>query len=357
MWGNDLSTPRILVVDDRYANRVAMRHVLSGLDVELVEAESGNDALVACLEHEFALILLDVQMPGMDGVEVAELLNGEESTRDTPVIFVTAGSTDDIDRLKGYDVGAVDYITKPLNPPLLAAKVRNFLDLYQSRRELVATLAALDERNLELQREIEERKRAEALAQQLATHDALTGLPNRLLFVDRLASSMRRARREQAQFALGYMDLDGFKPINDAYGHGAGDTLLKVIAERLERHTRASDTTARFGGDEFALIFDHVKSAESCRSFCEELRLELSAPTTVALDGGSVEVAVGVSIGLAIYPAHGDDADRLMHNADCALYQVKAHGKAGVRVFQPEDDVPRLGAEPVAKPLGRVVRG
>jgi len=333
--------PRILIVDDLYANRVAMRHVLSGLSCELVEAANGNDALSACLEQEFALILLDVQMPGMDGVEVAELLNGEESTRDTPVIFVTAGATDDLDRLKGYDVGAVDYINKPLNPALLSAKVRNLLELYESRRQLKAALAALDERNAELSREVEERKRAEALAHQLATHDALTGLPNRLLFVDRLASSMRRARRMRTQFALGYMDLDGFKPINDEYGHRAGDAVLRSIAQRLAHYTRDSDTTARFGGDEFALIFDNVTSEDSCQLFCEELRIELSAPTLLSLDDSQaeIEIAVGVSIGLAMYPQHGETADSLMHNADCALYSVKHNGKAGVRIFRPEYDV------------------
>ncbi|GAB3682965.1 diguanylate cyclase domain-containing protein [Salinisphaera aquimarina] len=333
-----LFRPKILVVDDLYANRLSMRHVLTGLRVELIEADSGNAALAACLEHEFALILLDVQMPGMDGVEVAQLLNGEESTRDTPVIFVTAGSTDDMDRLKGYDVGAVDYITKPLNPPLLSAKVRNFLDLYESRRALKAALAALDERNLALQREIEERKNAEARAQQLATHDALTGLPNRLLFVDRLASSIQRARRNGTRFALGYMDLDGFKQVNDEYGHRAGDAVLQTIATRLQAHVRESDTVARFGGDEFALIFEAIHDENNCADFCTELRGQLSESVVVPLQDGEISVAVGVSIGLAIYPAHGASADRLMHNADCALYTVKRNGKAAVRVFRPEDD-------------------
>ena len=238
--------PRILVVDDLYANRLAMRRVLATLQVEVVEAESGNEALAACIDAEFALILLDVQMPGMDGMEVAEFLHGEESTQHTPVIFVTAGATDDMDRLKGYDVGAVDYITKPLNPSLLSAKVRNFIELYESRRALKKALEELDERNTQLEREIEERRRAEDRAQQLATHDALTGLPNRLLFLDRLATSMRRAKRNSTIFALGYMDLDGFKPINDEFGHGIGDITLQTIADRLREHTRVCAGAPRF---------------------------------------------------------------------------------------------------------------
>lgn len=330
--------PRILVVDDLYANRLAMRRVLSALAVEVVEADSGNAALSVCIDTDFALILLDVQMPDMDGVEVAQLLHGEQSTRNTPIIFVTAGATDDMDRLKGYDVGAVDYITKPLNPSLLTAKVRNFIDLYESRRALQATLAALDERNQQLEREIEVRKHAEDRAQRLATHDALTGLPNRLLFLDRLATSMQRAQRNKTIFALGYMDLDGFKPINDQYGHGVGDIALQTIADRLTAHTRDTDTVARFGGDEFALIFENIGSAAHCLELCEELRAHLSAPIHLPCAGAANVLVVGMSIGLAVYPEHGENADQLMHNADRALYRVKHSGKASVRLFSGEDD-------------------
>lgn len=277
--------PRVLVVDDLYANRLAMRRVLSALVVDVVEADSGNAALSACIDSDFALILLDVQMPDMDGMEVAQLLHGEQSTHDTPVIFVTAGATDDMDRLKGYDVGAVDYITKPLNPSLLTAKVRNFIDLYESRRALRVALAALDERNRQLESEVEVRKRAEDRAQKLATHDALTGLPNRLLFLDRLATSMQRAARNKTHFALGYMDLDGFKPINDQYGHGIGDIALQTIADRLTAHTRQTDTVARFGGDEFALIFENISSAADCLDICEELRARFERAHSSTLCG------------------------------------------------------------------------
>ena len=330
--------PRILVVDDLYANRLAMRRVLATLDVDVVEADSGNGALAACIETEFALILLDVQMPGMDGMEVAELLHGEESTQHTPIIFVTAGATDDMDRLKGYDVGAVDYITKPLNPSLLSAKVRNFIELYESRRALKKALAELDERNSQLEREIEERRRAEDRAQQLATHDALTGLPNRLLFLDRLATSMQRARRNGGMFALGYMDLDGFKPVNDEFGHGVGDITLQTIADRLSENTRQTDTVARFGGDEFALILEDIDNQDACIAICEALQAQLSGPISLPCAGGSGDIRVGVSIGLAFYPAHGKNADHLMHNADRALYSVKLSGKGAVHVFSAQDD-------------------
>lgn len=329
--------PKVLVVDDLYANRVVMRHALARLDVHIVDAASGNSALAACLEHEFALILLDVQMPGMDGVEVAQILYGEESMRDTPVIFVTAGSADDMDRLKGYDVGAVDYIVKPLNERLLSAKVRNFLDLYNNRRQLKEALAELDKRNAQLRSEIEERRRAEARAHELATHDPLTHLPNRLLFLDRLDSAMQRANGSARPFALGYMDLDGFKQINDNHGHRAGDTVLTCVAERLQEVTNAVDTVARLGGDEFALIFEGFEDTGACLAICESLRDRLGQPMRVQGAAGDVDVQIGVSLGVAFYPDHGHNADALMNAADCALYAVKYNGKAGVRLFHADE--------------------
>ncbi|HET7315707.1 diguanylate cyclase domain-containing protein [Salinisphaera sp.] len=330
---------KLLLVDDLYANRVAMRRVLKRLDVDVVEAANGNDALAACLDHEFALILLDVQMPDMDGMEVAALLNGEDSTRDTAVIFVTAGASDDMARLKGYHLGAVDYITKPIEERLLLAKVRNFVELYDSRRALRRARDDLNTVNDQLRGEIEVRRRAEARAQHLATHDALTGLPNRLLFVDRLASLTRRARRRAGRFAIGYMDLDGFKPVNDAYGHRAGDVVLEHVARRLEQTLQDVDTAARFGGDEFALLIEDFDSEQLCLSRCQAMLDALAAPITVPTSAGEIEVAISASLGVAFYPEHGDDIDELMHNADSALYRVKYEGKAGVRLFDSRDDI------------------
>lgn len=330
---------KLLVVDDQYANRVAMRRLLKPLNVEVTEAASGNAALAACLDDEFALILLDVQMPDMDGMEVAELLAGEESARDTAIIFVTASSGDEMDHLKGYDLGAVDYITKPINERLLLAKVRNFVEFYDSRRALRRARDELNSVNEQLRGEIEIRRHAEARAQHLATHDALTGLPNRLLFVDRLTSMTKRARRQAGHFAIGYMDLDGFKPVNDAYGHRAGDVVLEHVGRRLEQALQDVDTAARFGGDEFALLIEDIETEQRCLARCHELLATLAAPIPVPTsEGDEVEIAISASLGVAFYPDHGDDADELMHNADSALYRVKYEGKASVRLFESVDD-------------------
>jgi PAS domain S-box-containing protein len=135
------SRPKILVVDDRPANLLAMRKVLARVEAELIEAGNGNDALVLCLDHEFALILLDVDMPGMDGYELAELLRGEPKTAQVPLIFVTASYSDEVHRRRGYGVGAVEYIQKPVDDFILRSKVAVFLELYLSRKGLEAELA------------------------------------------------------------------------------------------------------------------------------------------------------------------------------------------------------------------------
>ncbi|MBI3444884.1 MAG: response regulator [Magnetospirillum sp.] len=136
-----LPRPKILTVDDTPANLLALRRILAKLDVEVIEATSGNDALIACLEHDFAVVLLDVNMPGMDGYELAELMRGEPRTAQVPLIFVTAAYSDEIHRRKGYDVGAVEYIQKPIDDFILRSKIRVFLDLYLSRQALEQELA------------------------------------------------------------------------------------------------------------------------------------------------------------------------------------------------------------------------
>jgi diguanylate cyclase (GGDEF)-like protein len=334
--------PKILVVDDTPANLVAMRRLLRNSGARVIEAASGNEALAACLDHEFALILLDVQMPDIDGFEVAALLSEEARTRDTPIIFVTAAYGDDLNRVKGYKHGAVDYIAKPVNDVVLLSKVRVFLELYNGKRMMRDLLDVLGQRNAELEREVAERKRLEELARHQAGHDVLTGLPNRLLFMDRLSQAVARSERRQDHLALLYIDLDGFKPINDRYGHLAGDLTLKHIAAKLEHGVRKSDTCARIGGDEFAIIMDGAPEGEALR-LAEKLCDLLRQPFEVDLEeAGRPQVQVGASIGVAIFPKF-DSAEAsiqmreermedLIRIADEAMYAAKRAGKNRVVV-------------------------
>jgi diguanylate cyclase (GGDEF)-like protein len=330
MSESSIAKAKILVVDDVPANLVAMRHVLKGVDAEIVTAGSGNQALALCLNERFAVILLDVQMPEMDGFEVAELLSEEESTRDTPVIFVTAAYSDDMNRLKGYRAGAVDYIAKPINDTILLSKVKVFLELHKRDQLLRQLLSQLDQRNKDLQSEIAERQRAELAARHQATHDPLTGIPNRMLFIDRVETAIERASRRGTPFALGYIDIDGFKPVNDKHGHHVGDLLLKAIAGRLSTSMRREDTVARLGGDEFAFIMEESgEPAEQAMSSANKICEILRAPYHLVDAASEVDlvVDVGASLGLAMFPVHGKKREALLRAADHAMYTAKRGGK------------------------------
>jgi diguanylate cyclase (GGDEF)-like protein len=321
----DLPQAKILVVDDTVANLVAMRHLLAKVDARLFEARSGNDALALCLDNEFALILLDVQMPDMDGFEVATLLSEEARTRDTPIIFVTAAFADDLNRMKGYKHGAVDYIAKPINDAILLSKVRVFLELYRDKQALKQMVGLLE-------KEVAERKRLEELARHQATHDALTGLPNRHLFMDRLSQAVERSLRHLSPFALLYIDIDGFKPVNDRHGHQVGDELLKGIATRLTQSIRRSDTAARVGGDEFAVIMEETAEVPgTVQAFGEKLCNVLAEPYTLAAGGDTpIEVTISASIGVSLFPADSGDGsspDEVIRAADTAMYRAKKAGK------------------------------
>lgn len=321
--------PKILVVDDTHANLVAMRRLLAHCGAEIYEASSGNEALALCLDHQFALILLDVNMPDMDGFEVAALLGEAEQLRETPIIFVTAAYADDLNRLKGYRSGAVDYVAKPINDAILQSKVRVFLELYAARAQLQQALAMVEERNQQLTAEMAAREVSEATVRHQASHDMLTGLPNRVLFHDRLFSAIQRAQRHRGGFALACIDIDGFKHVNDTHGHLAGDALLQEIATRLSAQLRGNDTVARLGGDEFAVIMEDMDDPQQALKLCQTLCAALGQPYSLQVGGRLLQVHIGASIGIA--PCVGDAApgadERLIQAADRAMYAAKRSGK------------------------------
>lgn len=193
----------------------------------------------------------------------------------------------------------------------------------QHLEDLVAErTAALTDANRRLEREIAERRRAEEEARHLAYHDSLTGLPNRLLFNDHLELALAHARRTRTRVALMMLDLDEFKSVNDGYGHAAGDDLLRRVAGRLRTLTRQSDTVARIGGDEFALILPDVTDREAPVRVAEKLATGLQQAFIV--DG--VSVRVGASVGVSVYPDDGTDGDTLMRYADLDMYRSKGFG-------------------------------
>lgn len=180
-------------------------------------------------------------------------------------------------------------------------------------------------------RDMTERKLAEARLNHLAHHDSLTGLPNRLLFVDRLTRELARARRAKQLVGLLFLDLDGFKPVNDALGHDSGDTLLKAVAQRLARCVRASDTIARLGGDEFTVILHDLNSAKGAAVIAEKILHALAQPFLIE----GRDVSVTASIGITMYPLDSETVEGLLKHADTAMYRAKAAGNA-YRFFAPK---------------------
>ena len=172
-------------------------------------------------------------------------------------------------------------------------------------------------------RDVTERRRMEEALEHRALHDPLTNLANRSLFFDRLQQAIHSARRQGTQLGVVMLDLDGFKAVNDAYGHTAGDEVLKIMAGRLAAGMRASDTTARIGGDEFAWILPRVGSRRAVDRMIRK-RLDATSDPIVA---GDVKVVLGVSAGTAMYPDDGRDADALIRHADAAMYAAKREGR------------------------------
>lgn len=177
--------------------------------------------------------------------------------------------------------------------------------------------------------DITDRIRMEEQIKLLAYHDSLTNLPNRHLFEDRLKLALKQAERDKQLLGVMFIDLDGFKSVNDTHGHGVGDQLLKAVADRVSAILRQSDTLSRIGGDEFIVLLPQINDVDDAMGVAEKLLLALSEPFEIT----SHRLQVSASIGLAVYPQHGSCAQTLLKNADIAMYQVKESGKNNVRLY------------------------
>ncbi len=183
-----------------------------------------------------------------------------------------------------------------------------------------------------LVRDITERKKSEEAIKQLAHYDAVTGLPNRVLFFDRLKHALAQAKRQKQRLAVLFLDLDGFKAVNDTLGHDVGDLLLKEVADRLLMAMREMDTVARFGGDEFAIVLHDAENDESAAIVSKKVLQELARPFVI--NGNSCDV--GGCVGISLFPENGTTVATLIRQADLAMYDVKRNGKNGYRFFTQE---------------------
>ncbi|CAG8864140.1 putative signaling protein [Pseudomonas fluorescens] len=426
----------VLIVDDYPENLLSMRALLARQDWQVLTARSGREALSTLLAHEVDLVLLDVQMPEMDGFEVARLMRGSQRTRLTPIIFLTANEQSDAAVLQGYASGAVDYLFKPFDPKILKPKVQALLEPQRNRRMLqrlsreLETARAFNASVLdnaaegilvvsecgtinfanpaisELLGATVERLQGAALLEfvQLPDHgtwtesafyqaylgreifrvhdavlraangqpvpvalscaplaseqhamvvtlldmsvvrslhqqlahqavtDPLTGLLNRRGFHQAAEDALARNDRPDMAKALMYLDLDGFKGINDSLGHETGDQVLRCVAEQIKACLGAQALLGRIGGDEFTVLFDALPFPELAGRFAESLIERLSM--CQQFDG--FEVGLGVSIGIATYPDCGATVEGLLRAADAAMYAAKQAGRQQYRFYDEE---------------------
>jgi len=322
-----MKKPCILIVDDRPENLLTLEQVLESPELDIIRAESGHEALEKTLDHEFALILLDVQMPVMDGYETATLLRGNKQTKNIPIIFVTAANKEESHVFRGYGSGAVDYLFKPLATDVLTSKVKIFLELHNQRQLLEVKTQELDAKVAELQTLKHELEESNEKLRLLSSRDGLTDLPNRRFFDETLVREWQRGRRRQAPLTLVIADIDHFKAYNDAYGHVIGDDCLKKVAAGLDKSIlRDVDSIARYGGEEFAAILpetDRDGGILIASRMCDTIdRLNITHEHSPTADH------ITISLGLAtIIPGTGTNATHLIQSADRALYKAKASGR------------------------------
>ncbi|WP_114765770.1 GGDEF domain-containing response regulator [Vibrio rhodolitus] len=319
--------PSVLIVDDRPENLIALEVLLESFDVEIVSASSGEEALAHTLDHEFALVLLDVQMPGMDGYEVAELLRGNKKTKSIPIIFVTARSKTEHHIFRGYELGAVDYMFKPLEPIVFKGKVNVFIELYQQREALRRKTIESDQKLAELEELQQQLEETNEQLLMLSTTDGLTGLYNKRCFEQIFAEEWERASRTQTSLSLIMLDIDHFKLYNDTFGHHLGDDCLKTVAKAISNmQLRELDRIARVGGEEFAIILPDTDQAgaELVAERVRKVIVDLQLPHSEASGRATVTASFGVS---SVQPQRGLSSRYLAEAADDALYESKRNNR------------------------------
>jgi len=311
---------RILVVDDHEDNIELLRARLEARGYQVEGASDGQAALDAVERSCPDLILLDVMMPKMDGMEVVRRLKAKRETKELPfipVIMQTAlDSTEN--KVEGLDAGADDYITKPINFAELEARVNSLLRIKKLQSDLAAINVQLAESKAELS-DLNDKLRRISLT------DGLTDIDNRRSLEERLREMWQHSLRLNEPIALIMCDIDKFKSVNDNYGHQAGDSVLKDVAQLLKGAAREIDRVGRYGGEEFLLILSGTV-LDAAVTFADRLR-EIVAGHTFSLPDGR-RITRTISCGVAAWPHPGvTDQEQLLRAADDALYVAKETGR------------------------------
>lgn len=307
---------RVLLADDDALVRELAGAMLEVSGFEVRTVASGDAAIGACALQMPEMILLDVHMPDGDGYETCASIRALPGGDRVPIIMVT-GRDDSSSIDRAYEVGATDFVVKPINWTLLAHRLKYVL-------RGARTLEALRLREAHIHR--------------LAYYDVLTDLPNREWLGEHLSQALADARRDGRRVALLYVDLDQFKRINDTLGHSTGDALLRQVALRLTDVLAAPSLTGtaalraqltRVGGDEFVIVMTGDPTLEDAQRTADLVRAALGSP----LQQGAYQLVVTPSVGIALYPEHGEDLQSLLKNADGAMYEAKASGRNRHQVY------------------------
>lgn len=319
----------LMIVDDNENNIIAFKEILKSFPANIIGASSGEECLKKIMCQDVFLILLDVNMPEMDGFELLSILNQDQETCHIPVIMITASSEYKQKVFKGYQLGAVDFMFKPVDPQILYSKVKVFVELHYQQMNLENEINQRKLAELKMAEHANKLNRLYKQHLELSTLDTLTSLPNRKYFLDSLNRLVLQSKRNPQKLALLFLDLDGFKDVNDVLGHDYGDELLVQVAEKLKNSIRGSDIMARLGGDEFTILIPNIKDSNEASDVASIILKKLSAPFIV--NGESIHV--GCSIGIALHPMDGDTPSLLMRNADTAMYNAKENGKNDFQFF------------------------
>lgn len=280
--------PIILVVDDQQANVRLLQLTLEPRGYEVSVAYGGKEALERVQEKKIDLILLDVMMPGMDGVEVKKKLNETPSTAEIPVIFVTGrGSVSD--KVEGLNLNADDYVTKPYELEELLARIQTVLSRKKHYENISMT-------------------------------DGLTGLPNVHVYERQVMNLFQVARRYKRVFSLAVVDIDNFKIINDTFGHLAGDFAIRSVAETMMSTFRKPDIPIRYGGDEFVILFPESDKHQASIAI-ERLRGQINRKEFAMSDGK--KISISISAGVAMYQDAFKSEEEIFQLADKNMYEEK----------------------------------
>lgn len=301
----EFKKPTILVVDDMTTTLLLLHDLLKDT-YEVKIAKSGTKALeILESPNDIDLILLDIEMPDINGYDVCKRIKNNETIKNIPIIFIT-GRTSQEDEEYGLNLGAIDYITKPFNNAIVKLRIKNYLNL----------------------------KIKNDMLEKLSMYDGLTNIRNRRFFDETFEKTFSEIKRDKKSLAVLMIDIDFFKPYNDNYGHGQGDETLRKVAKALEKTIkRASDFVARYGGEEFVILLKDINK-DGVEAVANNL-LNAIRELKITHEFSKIENYVTVSIGVSYYNSSSDITKlELLLKADETLYNVKNSGRNNFAILE-----------------------